>query len=174
MANSSQFPLRPAPRGLPSRRSRLRGVYRLLLVVAVLFVAVGLVFPLVFEPSVQLADPSRAGPSSTIQLLVANQNMTPITAVEYSCEHSKLIQANGAAANGAKVLIRGRISRISGRQAILEPCETAPVEGAPVEAAEFTVTISYRMYPWPSRRTSVFHVVAQVNQNGRVTGWKVT
>ena len=144
----------------------------MLLTLGVLFVTVVLIFPLVFEPVVQLRAESPSGNPFSIQLLVANQNMTPVTDVEYTCEVSTLTKPGGAEVTGAGVLIRGTIRTIPGRRAIAEPCETAFVEG-PVQTAEFKVTISYRMYPLPKHRTSVHYVAAQVDRNGRVTGWRV-
>ena len=152
-------------------RSRLRAAYRLLLFIAVFMVAVVLVFPLVVRPAVQ--PPTRSPFGNPISVLVANQNMMPITDVEYSCEVSHLTQANGAALTGQNVLIRGTIRRIPGRQAITELCEIGSDAEARIQAAEFKITVSYRMYPWPARHTSVYYLGSQMDQNGRPAEWKV-
>jgi hypothetical protein len=165
--------LQPKPRPIRRRRSSLYGAYRLLLTVAVFMAAVGLVFPLVFKPSVEPPDNLTTGNPLSIHVLVANQNMTPITDVEYTCEVSKLTQPDGTAIAGANTLVRSTILKIPGREALREPCETTYVAGGPIQAAEYKVTISYRMYPWPTNRTAVYYVVAHVAGSGRVTGWTV-
>jgi hypothetical protein len=104
---------------------------------------------------------------------ISNQNVTPLTDVEYSCEVSKLTLANGSAVTDAKVLVRGAIPKIQGRQAIRARCETAYIVNAPLKAAEYKLTLTYRTYPRPQHRTSVYRVAAQMNGNGQVTGWKL-
>jgi hypothetical protein len=43
----------------------------------------------------------------------------------------------------------------------------------PVKAAEYTLTLTYRAYPWPQLRTGVYRFAAQIDGTGHVTGWKL-
>ena len=152
--------------------SRFRGPYRVLLGIALLFVAVVFMFPIVFEPRVEPPAEVQFGSPFSVAVQISNQNMTPLTDVEYSCVVSKLTMANGSAITDAKVLVRGAIRKIQGRQAIRARCETAYIVNAPLQAAEYKLTLTYRTYPWPQHRTSVYRIAAQINGNGQVTGWK--
>jgi hypothetical protein len=161
------------PSTLPAPKSRLRGPYRLLLAMAVLFIAVVFVFPIVFAPRVDVPTVVQFASPSSMSVQISNQNLTPLTDVEYGCEVSKLTLANGSAVKDAKILIRGTIRNIPGRRAIRAPCRAAYLLGAPLQAAEYRLTLTYRAYPWPQRRTSVYDIAAQFNSNGQVTGWKL-
>jgi len=158
---------------LPVPKSRFRGPYRLMLSMAVLFVTVVLIFPIIFRPGVEPPTELQFGSPFSMAVQISNQNMTPLTDVEYSCEVSKLTLANGSAVRDAKVLIRGAIRKIQGRQAITARCETAYIVNAPLKAVEYKLTLTYRTYPWPQHRTSVYRIAAQINDNGQVTGWKL-
>jgi hypothetical protein len=162
----SQSPKPPAP------RSRLRGAYRLLLVLAVLGLAVFFIFPLVFKPGVEPPTDLQFGNPSSVVIQVSNQNLTPLTDLEYTCELSDMTPANGSAITDAKVLVRGAVRRMQGRSAIAVRCEAAYLVTAPLKAAEYKLTLNYRMYPWPQRRSSVYRIAAQINANGQITGWK--
>jgi len=140
---------------------------------AVVFVSVVFIFPIIFEPGVEPPAELQFGSPFSMAVQISNQNMTPLTDVEYSCEVSKLTLANGSAVTDAKVLIRGAIRRIRGRQAITARCETAYIVNAPLKAAEYKLTLTYRTYPWPQHRTRVYRIAAQINGNGQVTGWKL-
>ena len=158
---------------LPAPRSRFRGPYRVLLSMAVLFVTVAFIFPIIFKPGVEPPTELQFGSPFSMAVQISNQNVTPLTDVEYSCEVSKLTLANGSAVRDAKVLVRGAIRKIPGRQAIPARCETAYIVNAPLKAAEYKLTLTYRTYPWPQHRTRVYRIAAQINGNGQVTGWKL-
>ena len=140
---------------------------------AVLFVTVVFILPIVFKPGVEPPTQLQFGSPFSMAVRISNQNVTPLTDVEYSCEISKLTLATGAEVTDAKVLIRGILRKIQGRQAITARCETAYIVNAPIKAAEYKLTLTYRMYPWPQHRTSVYSIAAQMDGNGRVTGWKL-
>ena len=154
-------------------RSRFRGPYRVLLSMALLFATVVFIFPIIFKPGVEPPAELQFGRPFSVAVQISNQNVTPLTDVEYSCEVSKLTMANGSAVTDAKVLVRAAIRKIQGRQAIGAHCETAYIVSAPLKAAEYKLTLTYRAYPWPQHRTSVYRLVAQLNGNGQVTGWKL-
>jgi hypothetical protein len=140
---------------------------------AVVFVTVVFIFPIIFRPGVEPPTDLEFGTPFSMAVQISNQNVTPLTDVEYSCEVSKLTLANGSAVSDAKVLVRGAIRKIQGRQAIRARCETAYLVNAPLQAMEYKLTLTYRTYPWPQHRTSVYRIAAQMNGNGQVTGWKL-
>jgi hypothetical protein len=144
-----------------------------LLGVALLFATVVLVFPIIFQPRVEPPTGLQFGNPSSVAVQISNQNVTPFTDVEYSCVISNLTMANGSAVTNAKVLVRSAIRKIEGRQAIRARCETAYIVTAPLKAAEYRLTLTYRAYPWPQQRTSVYLIAAQLDGNGQVTGWKL-
>jgi hypothetical protein len=160
--------IRPEP---VSPRSRFSGLYRVLLTLAVLIVIVVLIFPILLKPGAELPTDVQFKSPFSVTLQISNQNFTPLTDVEYNCEVSKLTLANGSAVTDAKVLDRGTIRKIRGRQAITARCETAYLLNPPVKAVEYKLTLTYRTYPWPQRRTRVYRIVAQINSNGQLTGW---
>src|SRR5215469_4978010 len=129
--------------------SSFRGPYRVLLGLAALFVSLVLIFPVVFKPRVDAPTDLPFGSASSVSVQISNQNVTPLDDVEYSCELSKLTLANGSAINNAKVLTRGVIRKIAGRKAVVVRCESAYLVAAPLKAAEYTLTLRYRAYPWP-------------------------
>lgn len=153
--------------------SRFRGFYRLLFIVAVLGLTVALIFPLIFKPVVAAPSKVQFGSPSSVYVSIANQNVTPVTDVEYSCEVSKLQLSNGTDVKNANVLIRGIIRKIPGRHATAARCETAYILNDPVKDAEYKLTLTYRMYPWRQHRTSMYQIIAQIDDKGRVEGWKV-
>jgi hypothetical protein len=104
---------------------------------------------------------------------ISNHNLTSLTDVEYTCEVSKLTQADGSPIKNANVLNRGNIRTIAGRRAFAGHCQTGYLITAPLKAAEYKLTITYRTYPWPEQRTSVHRISAQINAKGEVIGWKL-
>jgi hypothetical protein len=158
---------------LPAPKSRFRGPFRLLVSGAVLLVTVVFIFPVVFKPGIEPPAPSPFASPFSIVVRISNQDVTPLMDVEYSCEVSKLALANGSIAGDAKVLVRGAIRKMPGRQAIAARCETAYIPNAPLSALEYQLTLAYRMYPWRQRRTSVYRIAAELNNQGQVTGWKL-
>ena len=103
---------------------------------------------------------------------ISNQNpFIPFTDVEYSCEIWKLTLASGADVTDAYVLMRGARQEFDGRNTITARCETAYIVNAPLKAAEYRLTLTYRTYPWPQHRTSVYRIAAEIDGNGHVTGW---
>lgn len=157
----------------PRARSRFNGAYRLLLALAALALVVLFIFPLIFSPGVEAATDVHFGSPSALQVQVSNQNFMPLKDVEFSCEVSRLDLAQGSQVSKAQALVRGSIKRLEGRRAITAPCETAYLVTSPVKAVEYKLTITYRMYPWPYRRTKVSHIAARIDGDGQVTGWKV-
>ncbi|HLH43532.1 MAG TPA: hypothetical protein VKV74_11125 [Bryobacteraceae bacterium] len=139
---------------------------------AVLFAAVLVVFPIFFGPGVEPPADLQFGNPSAVEIQVSNQNVTPLTDVDYTCELSKLILANGSGITDANVLIRGVIRKIPGRRATTVRCEAAYLVTAPVQAVEYKLTIQYRAYPWRLRRGGMYRIAAQVNGSGQITGWR--
>jgi hypothetical protein len=140
---------------------------------ALLFATVVFIFPIVFRPGVEPPTELQFGRPLSVAVQISNRNVTPLTDVEYSCVVSKLTMANGFAVTDAQVLVRGAIRKIQGRQAIAAHCETAYIVNAPLQAAEYKLTLAYRTYPWPQHRTSVYRIAAQLDGKGQVTGWKL-
>ncbi len=157
----------------PASRSRFRGPYRVLAIVAVAFVTVVFIFPIVFDPRIEVPAEVQFGSPFSMAVQISNQNVTPLTNVEYGCEISKLTLANGSAVRNAKILVRGAIRKIPGRRAIAARCESAYVVNAPLKAAEYKLTLTYRSYPWPRLRTSVYRIAARIDSTGQVTGWRL-
>lgn len=169
-----RYKLEPVSPHLPASRSDASRGYRLLLMLGALFVIVVFVFPIVLTPEVEPPAhlPFANGMSMTVR--IENHNpFTPLTDVEYSCEVWKVTLANGADVTDANVLVRGTLQKFDGRKAITAPCETAYLVKAPIKDAEYRLTLTYRTYPWPSYRTSVYHIAAQIDENGRVVGWEL-
>ena len=162
-----------SPPKLPARKPRLGRPYRILLSLGVLFVAVVFIFPLILEPGIEPPADVLFGNPSSIAVQIANRAVTPLEDVTYTCEISQLTLAEGSAVADAKVLTRGTIRKAPGRRSITARCRTAYLVAAPLKAAAYTLTLTYRTFPWPQRRTSVYRIAAQINGSGRVTGWKV-
>jgi hypothetical protein len=158
---------------IPAPRSRLRGPLRLLLIAAVLFVAVVFVFPVVFGPRVDVSPNVQFGSPSSVAFQISNQNMTPLTDVEYTCEVSNVTRANGSVASDVKLVTRGTIRKIEGRHAVIGRCQTAYLVTGPVKTVEYQLTLHYRAYPWRKQRTSVSQIAARTNGSGDVIGWKL-
>jgi hypothetical protein len=158
---------------IPAPRSRFRGPYRLLLVMAVLFVVVVFLFPVVFPPRIDVSTGLKFASPSSMPVRISNQNLTPLNHVEYACELSQLTLANGSVVTNAKVLTRGTILTVPGRRAVTIRCETAYIVTAAIKSAEYDLTLHYRAYPWPQQRARSYRIVSQVDANGSVTGWKL-
>jgi hypothetical protein len=70
---------------------------------AVLFVTVFFIFPIVFKPGVEPPTQLPFGSPFSMAVRISNQNpFTLLTDVEYSCEVSKLTLATGADVTDAK------------------------------------------------------------------------
>ena len=158
---------------LPAPGSRSRRAYRPILGIAVLFVTVLFVFPLVFKPGVEPLTQAQFGSPFSTAVEISNQNLLPIKDVEYSCEVSRVTLANGSAMRDAKVLVRGSVRKIQGNHSITAQCQTAYTGDVPVYAIEYKLTLTYQMFPWPQHRTSVYRIASQINGNGQATGWKL-
>ena len=164
-------PVSPKPR---APRSGLSKPYRLLLMLAVLFVTVVFIFPIVLTPGVEPLNYMPRGSPLSMTVRISNQNpFTPLTDVEYSCEVSKLTLMTDAKVTDANVFIQGVRQEFDGRKAITAPCETTYIVDAPIKAAQYKLTLTYRPYPWPQHRTSMYRIDAEIDGNGHVTGWKV-
>lgn len=156
----------------PATRTRFRRLYRLLLGMAAILVAFVFIFPIVFKPGVEPPADVQFGSPFSVGVQISNQNVTPLTDVSYACEVSKLTLADGSTVGNVKVLTRGSIRKIRGRQGVAARCEMAYIQNAPLKAAEYQLTLEYRAYPWPQLRTAVYRITAKLNGEGQVTGWK--
>ena len=156
----------------PAARSRFHVPFRLLLGIAVFFVAVVFVFPGLFNPAVEAPAEVPFGSPFSVGVQISNQNVTPLTDVAYTCEVSNLTLADGSAAGNVKVVTRGSIRKIRGRQGVPGRCEMAYIQTGPLKAAEYRLTLEYRAYPWRRLRTAVYHIAAKLDGQGQVTGWK--
>jgi len=85
MWKSGSIKLKSASPKPPAPRPRFRGVYRPILGIAVLFVTVVFVFPLIFRPGVEPLTGSPFGAPFSMAVEISNQNLLPIKDVEYSC-----------------------------------------------------------------------------------------
>ena len=173
MSRSRRSKAEPVSPDSSAPRSLFRPLYRLLLSILVFAVVMVFVFPIIFGPRIDVpADVQFASPSSlTVQ--ISNQDLTPLTDVEYGCKVSKLTLASGSEITDASVLNRGIIRKIPGRRAVTARCQTAYLVTAPLKTAEYTLTITYRAYPWPRQRTRVFRIAARFDRNHQLTAWKV-
>lgn len=151
----------------------MRRFVPLLLSIAVVAAVVFLVFPLIFPPRVDVAASLQFASPSSMVVQISNQNLTPLTDIEYTCEVLNITLANGSPVNNAKVLTRGVIRRLPGRQAVAVRCESVYILGTPIKTAEYQLTIKYRTTPIPHQGTSVYRIAAIVNKKGEVTGWKL-
>jgi hypothetical protein len=157
----------------PAPRSRLRGPFRLLIVMAVLFITTVFIFPLTFEPSVDPPNNLIFASPFSLPLRISNHNVTPLRDVEYNCVASKLTLANGSDVTNARILTRSFIREIPSRRAFTAHCEAGYIVNTPLKAAEYKLTLTYRAYPWPQLRTRVYVIAARMNAQGEVTAWKV-
>lgn len=156
---------------LPAPRSDFSRTHRLLLMLAGFFVIVILILPLVLTPGVEPGQlPFENSLSMTVRISNRNPFM-PLTDVEYSCEVWNVTLATGDEVTDANVLSRGSLQKFDGRQEITARCETAYLANTPIKSAEYRLTLTYRTYPWLQPRTSVYHIAAQIDGSGRVTGW---
>src|SRR5262249_47033634 len=156
----------PSP---PTPRSDFSRSYRLLLILAVFFLVVVFIFPIILSPGVEPQNSLSTGSSLSMTVRISNRNpFMPLKEVEYTCEAWKVILASGAEVTDASVLTRGSLQQIEGSNMITVPCETAYIVNAPIKMAEYRLTLTYRTYPWPDHRTSVFRIAALTDGNGRV------
>ncbi|HEY7387016.1 MAG TPA: hypothetical protein VH640_00780 [Bryobacteraceae bacterium] len=153
--------------------SRFRRFAPLLLSLAAVAVAVFLIFPLVFPPHVDVAGSVQFASPSSMVVQISNQNLTPLTDIQYTCEVLRITLANGSPVSNAKVLTRGVIHKLPARQAVTVRCESAYILGAAIKSAEYQLTIKYRTTPVPHSGASVYRIDAIVNSKGEVTGWKL-
>ncbi|HUI77068.1 MAG TPA: hypothetical protein VLY24_04110 [Bryobacteraceae bacterium] len=158
---------------VPAPRSRRRALLQIVLTLVLAAAVIVFGFPLIFGLRVDVPAEIRFGSASTVMFQISNENLTPLTDVEYSCEVSKLTLADGSSIKDATVLNRGDIRKIAGRRAFTGRCQTAYLITAPLSAAEYKLTITYRAYPWPQQRTSVYRIAAEMNGKNEVTGWKL-
>jgi hypothetical protein len=166
---------KPASGSAEARRapSRLRGPLHFVLTLAVVAAIVVFLFPVVFGARIDVPAEVQFGSASSMTFRISNQNLTPLSDVTYSCEVSQLTLANGTPIKDANVLNRGETRKIAGRRAAAGRCQTGYLVTAPLQTAEYKLTISYRAYPWPQIRTSVSRIAARINGKGEVTGWKL-
>jgi len=155
----------------PAPRYRFRRRVRLVLMLVLFVVAAGLLFPIISEPRIDVSTSVEFGNPSSVAFQISNESFIPVTDVEYSCEVSHLMLANGTVVNDASVVIRGIIRRIQGRRAMIEHCRTGYIIADPVRTVEYQLTLSYRTYPWPHPRTTSYRITARVDAKGQVTGW---
>ncbi|HLI87001.1 MAG TPA: hypothetical protein VKV17_24050 [Bryobacteraceae bacterium] len=156
-----------------SAERRFRRFVPLLFSIAVVLLAVFVLFPLVFPPRVDVAGNLQFASPSSMVVQISNQNLTPFTDIRYSCEVSEITLASGAPPANAKVVTRGVIRRLPGRHAVTVRCESANILGAAIKSAEYRLTLQYRATPVPREGQSVYRIAAIVNNKGEVTGWKL-
>ena len=164
----------PAPSRSPAPGFRWRGLWPLVAGIAVFFGTLVFLFPILFKPGVEPPTDLRFLSPSTLTVHISNLNVTPLEDVKYSCEVSQLKLANGSSPRDANALTQGAIRKIPGRRGVAARCQTGYLVDAPLQALEYKMTVTYRAYPWPRIRTSVYRITAQINAKGEVTGWKIT
>ena len=94
--------------------SRFRGILRLLIIAAVLAVVVLFIFPIIFEPRIDLPTGLHYGSPSSLEFRISNRNLTPLTDIAYTCEVSKLTLADASQDTKAKAIIPWKHSEDSG------------------------------------------------------------
>lgn len=161
----------PAERSV--RRRRIGGPYRLVFSLSILVGMVVIVFPILFRPGVEPVNDLQYGSPFAVTVQISNQSLTPLMDVEYSCEVSRLTLANGTEVRDAKVVARGAVRRMTARRMLTAHCETAYIVNAPVRVVEYKLTLSYRSFPWPQRRTGVYYIGTEVSGKGQITGWQL-
>jgi hypothetical protein len=154
-------------------RSRSRRLFPLLLSIAVVAVAVFVVFPLVFPPRVDVAGSLQFASPSSMVVQISNQNLTQVDDIQYTCEVLKITLANGSPVNNARVVTRGVIRKLSARHAVTVRCESAYIIGSAIKSVEYQLSIKYRTTPVPHEGANVYRIDAIVNNKGEVTGWKL-
>jgi len=157
----------------PRAASRLRARLSLAISLAVAFLIVVFLFPLIFELRIDVPSQVQCGSPSSVMFEIADQNLAPLTNVEYTCEISTMITASGPPVSAPPVLSRGRYPRIASRQGVRGQCQAGYLVTAPVRTVEYRLTVTYRASPWPQLRTRIARISAQINGKGEVTGWKV-
>ncbi len=155
------------------RSRRLRAIWPLLAGIAIFFVVLIFVFPLVFSPGVQPPGNMQFTSPFAVTIEISNLNATPITDARYSCTASEVKLKTGDVAPQPAVLTQGTIRKLPGRHAAAVRCETGYLLDAPLQALEYTLTLTYRANPWPQPRTKVYRIRAEIDAKGEVTGWKV-
>jgi hypothetical protein len=153
--------------------SRFHRFLPLLLSVAVVAAVVFLVLPLVFPPRVDVAGSVQFASPSSMVVQIANQNLTPLDDIQYTCEVLNITLASGSPVNNARVVTRGVIRKLPARRAVAVRCESAYIIGSPIKSAEYQLTIKYRTTPVPHEAASRYRIDAIVNNKGEVTGWKL-
>jgi hypothetical protein len=139
-----------------------------------LFATVFFILPIILTPGVEPPAHLPFSNGLSMSVRISNHNpFTPLTDVEYSCEVWYVTLANGAEVKNANVFVRGTLQKFDGSKTIVAPCETAYVVKAPIKAAEYRLTLTYRAYPWRTYRRSVYHIAAHIDENGKVTGWEL-
>lgn len=156
----------------PRAGSRLRARLSLGISLAVAFLIVVFLFPLIFELRIDVPSQVQFGSPSLVMFEIANQNLTPLTNVEYTCEISTLITSNATPLSATPVLSRGRFPKIASRQGVRGQCQMGYLVTAPVKKVEYRLIVTYRASPWPQLRTRIARISAQINGKGEVTGWK--
>jgi hypothetical protein len=156
---------------LPAERPRRAGPYRAVLLLAALIVGALVLFPALFGPNVETPPAAFSFDPFSLAVRITNQNVTPLTQVQYTCEATLVELATGLQLDDAKVVDHGNIPKLQGRHAITARCGTAYVINAPLKAAEYRLTLKYRGFPWPRERANEYHFAAVVDSSGRVTKW---
>lgn len=157
---------------VPDPKARFRARLSLFLSMAAVLLLVIFFFPLIFPVAIDVPSNVQFGSASAMMFQISNQNLTPLTDVEYSCVVAKLTLANGSPVTDANSLERGTVRTIAARHAVAGRCQTAYLITAPIKTIEYQVTVTYRAYPWPQQRKRVAHISAELNDKNEVTGWK--
>lgn len=172
MAKSAGIPRTARPAGVPDARSRWRTRVSVLVSIIAVFLVVVFIFPVAFPLRVDVPAQVQFGNASSVMFQISNQNLTPLTNVEYRCTVAQLTPASGPPAKDVNTLSQGYIPKIGGRHAVAGRCQTAYFVPAPLKTAQYQLTVSYRPYPWPRRRTQVVRISALLDAKGELTGWK--
>jgi hypothetical protein len=173
MGKSAGVPRTSLPAGIPDPRLRWRTRVLLLASIIVVFLVVVFVFPAVFPLRIDVPAHVQFGNASSMMFQISNQNLTPLTNVEYSCAVAQLTLADGSPAKNVNTLSQGFIPKIGGRHGVTGRCQTGYFVPGPLKTAAYQLTVTYRPYPWPRRRTQVVRISAVLDGKGELTGWKL-
>jgi hypothetical protein len=173
MGKSAGIPRTSLPAGFPDARSRWRTRVSVLVSILAVFLVVIFVFPVAFPLRIDVPAQVQFGNPSSLMFQISNQNLTPLTNIEYRCAVAQLTLANGSPVKDVNTLSQGYIPRIGGRHGVTGRCQTAYFVPGPLKTAAYELTVTYRPYPWPKRRTQVVRISALLDGKGELAGWKV-
>jgi hypothetical protein len=144
---------------------------KVLAFVGLFLFAVFVIFPIAFGPGVE--DPVSRFPGNPfyLEVKISNENLTPLTNVQYTCQAENVELQSGVKPSDVRVLNQGQIRKFQGRRATTIRCETAYIIDVPVKSAEFHLTLKYTAYPWRIDRAADYRFAAAVDAKGQITKW---